>query len=162
MNRLRVRIAAACLSLIFIAPTYADPVAPWGRAQLTNIDYGPQKVVFDVTTGDQAELSNILDRVSMLNNFYASNPLDARITLVLHGESIPFFALRNYEKYKALVARAEGLTHGEIVEFRLCRAAAKARYHLDAADFHGFIKVVPMADAEIIRLQNDEGYAYMR
>jgi hypothetical protein len=27
---------------------------------------------------------------------------------------------------------------------------------------HGFVRVVPMADAEIVRLQQEEGYAYMR
>lgn len=151
---------AATAATALAADTGTD--APWGQAHALNIQYAPQKVVFDVTTGSEAELNNILDRVSMLNNFYASNPLDARVTLVLHGESMPFFAIRNYRKYKTLVNRAEGLTHGEIVEFRLCRAAAKARYHLSPEDFHGFIKVVPMADAEIIRLQRDEGFAYMR
>jgi len=29
-------------------------------------------------------------------------------------------------------------------------------------DIHGFVKMIPMADAEIIRLQLEEGYAYIK
>jgi hypothetical protein len=29
-------------------------------------------------------------------------------------------------------------------------------------DIHGFLKVVPMADAELTKLQQQDGYAYMR
>jgi len=43
----------------------------------------------------------------------------------------------------------------------MCKAAAKMLGY-EAKDIHGFVKMVPMADAEIIRLQTEEGYAYMR
>ena len=57
--------------------------------------------------------------------------------------------------------RARSLTVGDIVQFRMCRVAA-AGHGLEPDDIHGFVKVVPMADAEIVRLQQEEGYAYMR
>jgi len=48
-----------------------------------------------------------------------------------------------------------------MVKFRMCRVAARG-YDLEPDDIHGFVEVMPMADAEIIRLQQEEGYAYMR
>ena len=38
---------------------------------------------------------------------------------------------------------------------------AAALRDVEPEDVHGFVKVVPMADAEIIELQH-EGYAYMK
>jgi intracellular sulfur oxidation DsrE/DsrF family protein len=58
------------------------------------------------------------------------------------------------------VKRAQSLTVGGVIEIRMCRAAAKRR-GLMADDIHGFISMVPMADAEIVKLQS-EGYAYMQ
>jgi hypothetical protein len=57
--------------------------------------------------------------------------------------------------------RAQSLTVGGMVQIRMCRVAA-AGHDLEPDDIHGFVKVVPMADAEIVRLQQEEGYAYMR
>jgi intracellular sulfur oxidation DsrE/DsrF family protein len=56
--------------------------------------------------------------------------------------------------------RAESLTLGEITEFRLCSASARLQ-GFDAGDFPAFVKLVPMADAELVRLQG-EGYAYLK
>lgn len=152
-----------CFSLVLCLLTLltaANADQLWERARELEVTYTPAKVVFDVTAGSEAELANILDRVSMLNNFYAPDPLEGKVVVVVHGEAIPYFTIESYKRNRPLMERADSLTHGEIVEFRLCRAAAKSRYKLDAKDFHGFIKLVPMADAEIIRLQH-EGFAYM-
>ena len=46
------------------------------------------------------------------------------------------------------------------IEFRMCQASASLR-GLKPKDIHGFITMIPMADAEIVRLQN-AGYSYMR
>lgn len=42
-----------------------------------------------------------------------------------------------------------------------CLAATAKGHGFEPADIHGFVTMVPMADAEIIRLQQ-AGYAYMR
>ncbi|HSH31022.1 MAG TPA: hypothetical protein VK971_14035, partial [Thiohalobacter sp.] len=65
------------------------------------------------------------------------------------------------DRYRELMRRAQSLTVGGIIEFRMCRAAARG-YGYVPKDIHGFVKMVPMADAEIVRLQQEEGYAYMR
>lgn len=160
------RVAAAALLLLALALTgpagAAAQKAPWGHSELLDIDYQPQKVLYDVTTGSAEQLSSILDRVVLLDKLYGSNPFAERIVLVIHGKAIPFFAIENYDKYKQLMMRAASLTQLGTIEFRMCAAAAKANYGLVAKDIHGFVKMVPMADAEIVRLQQEEGFAYMR
>jgi intracellular sulfur oxidation DsrE/DsrF family protein len=50
---------------------------------------------------------------------------------------------------------------GNVVEYRICRAAARLQ-GVQPKDIHGFVKMVPMADAEIARLQQEEGFAYLQ
>ncbi|AGA32769.1 protein of unknown function DUF1791 [Thioalkalivibrio nitratireducens DSM 14787] len=135
--------------------------APWGQASAEAIEYAPQKVVYDVAEGDPDRFERILDRVSFLNNVYEADPFDASIVLVLHGDEIRFFGIENYGEYGELMRRAQSLTQAGPIEFRICRAAARAR-GFEPEDMHGFVRVVPMADAEIIRLQQEEGHVFMR
>jgi intracellular sulfur oxidation DsrE/DsrF family protein len=138
-----------------------ESTAPWGSAQSLDIKYNPQKVLYDVTTGDKAKLSNILDRLGFLYKLYGSDPMDSSIIVIIHGDAIPFFAIKKFSTFKELMVRAQSLTVGTPIEFRMCKAAAKLMGY-DPKDIHGFVKMVPMADAEIVRLQQEEGYAYMR
>lgn len=139
----------------------ANDLAPWGSASVIQQTYSGQKVVFDTTSGSTAGLTSVLDRASLLSALNGADPLDNKIVIVLHGGAIPFFAIRNYTRNKDLMHRAQSLSVGEVVEYRMCRAAA----HLQGfrpEDIHGFVKMVPMADAEIVRLQQEEGFAYMQ
>jgi intracellular sulfur oxidation DsrE/DsrF family protein len=135
--------------------------APWGRAAVEAIDYAPQKVVYDVAAAGAKGFSQVLDRASYLNNVYHADPFSASIVLVLHGDEIPLFAIADLDANRELMQRAQSLTLAGPVEFRMCRVAAQA-HGLEPEDIHGFVKLVPMADAEIVRLQQEEGYAYMR
>jgi intracellular sulfur oxidation DsrE/DsrF family protein len=161
MKKLTITLSVIVAALLLLGAAQADEGAPWGRASLQAIDYAPQKVVYDVAAKDVAGFSHVLDRVSYLNNIYNANPFEASIVLVLHGDEIPFFAVDNYDKYQALMRRAQSLTVAGPVEFRMCRVAA-AGHDLEPDEIHGFVKVVPMADAEIVRLQQEEGYVYMQ
>ena len=148
--------------LVFqLAAVQAEEQPRWGRASLENIDYAPHKVLYDVSAADVEQFTRVLDRVSFLNNIYHADPFAASIVLVLHGNEIPFFAIDNVAEYRELMQRARSLTIAGPVEFRMCRVAASG-FGLEPADIQGFVKVVPMADAEIVRLQQEEGYAYMR
>jgi hypothetical protein len=71
------------------------------------------------------------------------------------------FAIENHAQHRELMRRAHSLTLAGPIEFRMCRVAASG-HGLEPGDIHGFVKIVPMADAEIVRLQREEGYAYMR
>ncbi len=135
--------------------------SPWGHATTLPIKYKPYKLLYDLTTNDPQELDNILDRASYLFKLYESEMFDSSIIIVIHGDAIPFFAIEKFSKYKERMYRANSLTIGTTIEFRMCKAAANVMKYT-SEDIHGFVKMVPMADAEIVRLQVEEGYAYMR
>ena len=155
------RLTVLMLALLWTTFSHAEESTPWGRASLEPIEYKPQKVVYDVAVSSIDSFKNVLDRVSYLNNIYGADPFDASLVMVLHGDEIPFFAISNLEKYRDLMQRAQSLTIAGPVEFRMCQVAARG-HGLEAEDIDGFVKVVPMADAEIVRLQQEEGYVYMR
>jgi intracellular sulfur oxidation DsrE/DsrF family protein len=148
------------LLLLSLGATAAGQ-APWGKANVENIQYQPHKVLYDVSSPSKAYFEGVLDRASFLSKIYNADPFDASIVLVLHGDEIPFFAIKNYRKYKDLMQRAQSLTVGGVIQFRMCKVAAQG-YGFKPEDIHGFVKMVPMADAEIVRLQQEEHYAYMR
>jgi len=122
-------------------------------------NYAPTKVVYDVVSSDATELSHILDRATLLQNIYQHDTFDASIILVVHEGAIPLFA-KNNKKHHELRQRVKSLTLGEIIQIRVCEASANMQ-GLDKKDFDRFIQLVPMADAEIIALQNN-GYAYLK
>lgn len=138
----------------------ADTNAPWGSAKEVETQYAKQKVVYDTAVTTTEALTSVLDRASFLSALNGADPFDNKIVIVLHGNEIAFFATKNFAKYKALMTRAQSLTVGGNIEFRMCRVAAKSRGYAPK-DIHGFVTMVPMGDAEIVRLQQD-GYAYMR
>jgi intracellular sulfur oxidation DsrE/DsrF family protein len=153
----RILLIAA---LAFSLPALADSNAPWGSAKLLPIEYSKQKVVYDTAVDSVAALTSVMDRASYLSALNGADPFDNKIVVVLHGGEIPFFAIERYAKYKALMDRAQSLTVGGIIEFRMCKIAAEGHGY-QPKDIHGFVSMVPMGDAEIVRLQH-EGYAYMR
>jgi len=158
MKRLAWALAVA-LSAWF-PQVMAGGDAPWGSAAVLDVEYQPGKVVYDLFTGSADEVANILDRVGYLYKLTGSEPFDSSIVVVIHGDAIPFFAIREWERQRELMTRAQSLTVGAPIEFRMCQAAARAQGY-QPGDIHGFVQMVPMADAEIVRLQQ-EGYAYMQ
>jgi intracellular sulfur oxidation DsrE/DsrF family protein len=161
MNRLLQAIFILFLVTAAGASVFSAERAPWGTAGVADVEYRPQKVLYDLTTANTAELGNVLDRLGYLYKLYGSDPLESSIVVIIHGDAIPFFALDRLEQYSELMARAQSMTVGSTIEFRMCRAAASLMDYRPA-DIHGFVTMVPMADAEIIRLQQQEGYAYLR
>lgn len=150
----------AALQLGASASAGAADDSPWGSAEMTEKEYAPQQAVYDVAVDEPEAMEGVLDRVSFLNNQYEADPFDAHIVVVLHGAEMDIFARENFEEHEELARRAESLTQAGPIEFRICAAAASA-YGYEVEDLHGFAEVVPMADAEIIELQQ-EGYAYMQ
>ena len=133
----------------------------WGGAVAQHVSYKPQKVVYDVNVKTLHAMNGVLDRASFLSKITGADPFDSSIVLVLHGAEIPFFARKNYEKYKELMHRAQSLVESETLKIKMCKLAAEG-HGLKPDQIHGFIKIVPMGDAEIIRLQNEENHAYMQ
>ena len=135
--------------------------APWGSASVAQTEYKPQKVVYDVHVKTVAAVESVLDRASHLSTITGADPFEQSIVLVLHGSELSFFAIENYNKYRELMHRAQSLVEGEVLSIRMCKIAAQAQ-GFKPEDIHGFVEMVPMGDAEIIRLQYEEGYAYMQ
>lgn len=162
MNKKIVYILC-CIFILNVSSLFAANKvdAPWGHAGVLDIQYQPHKVLYDLTSGDSAELDNVFDRVSYLYKLYGSNMFESSIIIIVHGDAIPFFAIDKFSQFEDKMIRAQSLSTGTTIEFRMCRAAAKM-LNYEAKDIHGFVQMVPMADAEIIRLQTEEGYAYMR
>lgn len=150
---------AASLSMLFPAQSTAD--TPWGRGKLNPIEYKPQKVVYDVSVDTVGEVEHVLDRVSYLSKITGADPFDSSIVIVLHGPELSYYAIENYGKYKALVDRAQSLTVGGTIKIKMCKIAAEGQGY-KPEDIHGFIELVPMGDAEIVRLQTEEAHAYMQ
>lgn len=121
--------------------------------------YQPAKVVYDLSSADKTHLSNILDRAGFLQRLYNNDTFEASIVIVVHEAAIPLF-VRHNRRHKELMRRASSLTMGEIIQFRVCRASATLQ-GFKPEDFDDFIQLVPMADAEIARLQA-QGYAYLK
>lgn len=135
--------------------------APWGSSKYTDTEYKPQKVVYDVAVNSVEKFNGVLDRASYLSQITGADPFEQSIILVLHGNEIEYFAIKHYEKHKDLMIRAQSLVESEVLKIRMCRIAAQGHgYELE--DIHGFVEMIPMGDAEIIRLQNEESHAYMR
>jgi hypothetical protein len=155
----RILLLILCFTLQAVA--IADTAPLWGRAKLTDTHYKPQKVVFNVTTNNIGTLTSVVDRASYLSKLTGADPFDSSIVLVVHGSAVPFFAIKNTAKYHDLMNRVNSLVSSGFIKVKMCKIAA-ASYGLKPRDIHGFVEMVPMGDAEIIRLQNEEGHAYMR
>lgn len=126
--------------------------------------YSPAKVAYDLSSPDPAYLKSILDRISMLQNVYNNDPLEASIVVVIHEGAIPLFVRsKNHEAmvgFEDLMLRAKSLTLGEVIKFKVCEASANMQ-GIKADDLPEFTSMVPMADAELVKLQQS-GYAYLR
>lgn len=155
-------IRLLAVGLLFISPfSIAADNSPWGGANAQHYSYKPQKVVYDVNINSLKAMIGVLDRASYLSKITGADPFDSSIVLVLHGGEIPFFAKENYSKYKELMHRAHSLVDSEVLKIKMCQLAAEGHGY-KSKQIHGFVEMVPMGDAEIIRLQNEENHAYMQ
>lgn len=57
--------------------------------------------------------------------------------------------------------RAQSLVDSEVMSIKMRELAAKGQ-GFEPKDIHGFVEMIPMGDAEIIRLQYENNYAYMQ
>ncbi|MEE9303668.1 MAG: hypothetical protein V3U84_07760 [Thiotrichaceae bacterium] len=169
MTNLKLLLVFFTTHMILSLPVLADKTPSalstasthWGGATLTATQFKPQKVVYDIHVETVKELTSALDRASYLSKITGADPFEQSIVLVLHGHEINFFAHKNYEQHKDLMKRAQSLVESETLKIKMCKIAAEGQGY-QPKDIHGFVEMVPMGDAEIIRLQFEEGHAYMQ
>ncbi len=70
----------------------SEEISPWGSAKGIKINYQPQKVLYDLISGKEQDLDNILNRVSFLNRIYGADPFESSIVVMVHGDAVSFFA----------------------------------------------------------------------
>lgn len=156
-----MRWISLLLATLLIHPALAaEADAPWGRGKAVAQSYEKQKVVYDVMANSEGAMRSVISRAQLLVDLNGSDPFDNKVVIVLHGKEIPFFAVKNLDKHRELMQRAQSATLTGLIEFRMCKLAAEG-HGFQPEDIHGFVSLVPMADAEIVRLQQ-AGYAYMR
>lgn len=136
----------------------ADVLTTDGGA--TQVTYRPAKVVYDLIPGDAETLRNILDRVSILQNLYGADPFDASIIVMIHGPSVRQFVTDHPDRQAAAMARTRDLAQAGVIRFAMCKMSANFQGYADD-QIEDFVTLVPMADAELVRLQA-MGYAYLR
>lgn len=148
------------ITLGFTPSSMANESAPWGQAKVEKRSYQKQKVVFDLFADNKDKISNILSRVGYLSKLNGDDTFDNKIVIVIHGDTIPFFSTKKLKQNAELMKLAYSNTLNGTVEFRMCHASARLQ-GFRATDIHGFVSMVPMADAEIVDLQQ-AGFAYMQ
>lgn len=112
---------------------------------------GAPGVVFDINVHTREELELVLRRMEGLSQGAAEDRPE-RITLVLHGPEVAFFATRNYAEYRDLVDLAAKLSAFELVDIKMCKAQMQT-LGIEAAEIPPFIELVPFGPAEVDRLR---------
>jgi intracellular sulfur oxidation DsrE/DsrF family protein len=145
MNRKSFVAALAALGLAAASGAFAagDPV-------------GPDKVVYHVNNSEQ----QASDALRNIGNHLEVNP-KAKIVVVTHARGVDFLFNdakdRNGNPYNVAVEQLK--TQG--VQFDVCQITLRNR-KLERSQFIPEATFVPSGVAEITRLQQREGFAYLR
>ena len=130
-----------------------------------------QKVVFDLSTGDVAQVEKGLVRaITGLVNSGKEHDIDYRVAVVISGKSYKFF-VKDLEhspfKGKLKVARAQKQLAPQLkklherygVEFTMCQAGMRAR-KIDPKVLYPYVKAERNKNVYLVDFQN-RGYAYL-
>ena len=121
---------------------------------------GPQKLyVADINVHTVEELEVLFARVEQLLERPRGADERALISVVLHGPEVEFFALQNYQKYKALVDHAAKLSALGAVDISICQTQMRVR-GIESDQVPAFLNQVPYGPGEVERLIND-GFVVM-
>lgn len=130
-----------------------------------------QKVVFDLTSGDEATINKHLIRnIEGLGKYYKANDIDFKVVVVISGNAYKYFVkdLKNSPyKGKLKVAQSQkrlepllAKLHTRFgVEFDMCKAGMEAR-HIDKEVVYNYVKTDLTKSVALIKWQN-AGYAYL-
>ena len=117
---------------------------------------GPDKVVYHLSSG----LEQASDGLRNIRNHLEVNP-KARIVVVAHAAGVDYLMKgmkdKNGNPYETIVEQLDF----EGVRFEVCEITLRSR-NLKREQFIEQAKFVPSGVAEITRLQQREGYAYLR
>ena len=142
----RALIAAGCALLLALS----------GCAGLDRAPVTQNKVVYHFSEG----LEQAGNGLRYMRNQLEVDP-EAKIVAVAHAAGVDFLLKgakdKNGNKYEDIVER---LAFGG-VRFEVCEITLRER-RLSKAQFIDYVSFVPSGVAEIVRLQQREGYAYLK
>ncbi|MBE0499547.1 MAG: DsrE family protein [Campylobacterales bacterium] len=130
-----------------------------------------QKVVFDLTSGDEAKIrKHLISNIEGLAEYYEANDVEFKVAVVISGNAYKYFvqdiAASPYREETALIAAQKRLEplfeklHAELgVEFDMCKAGMKAR-KIEKKVLYPYVKNEMNKSAYLIKWQN-RGYAYL-
>jgi intracellular sulfur oxidation DsrE/DsrF family protein len=131
-------------SLLLLGASFVVPA----RAQ------EPIKAVFDLSEGlDQASRA-----IANIRNELAAEPT-AKIVVVAHGDGIKFLLDGAVDSHGRPFAAMVAALAAKGVDFRVCSNTLTA-YNIPPATVIPQAKIVASGVAEVLRLQQHEGYAY--
>ncbi|MDX1375623.1 MAG: DsrE family protein [Burkholderiales bacterium] len=117
---------------------------------------GPMKVIYHINEGDE----QATDGLRNANNQLSVDPA-AKIVFVTHSKGVNFLMKgakdKNGNKYEDLV---EGLKR-KGVEFQVCEITLK-RSKRTKDQFIEYASFVPSGVGQVTKLQQEEGYAYLK
>jgi len=149
-GRLLPRRDPVMLSPVAIEPGL-EPIAPQQQPA--------RNLMADISLHSVEELQLLFGRVEQLLERPLSDGEQPLVSLVLHGQEVEFFALKNYGKYKDVVDRAAKLAALGAVDISICQTQMK-HFGIESDGVPSFLRQVPYGPDEVQRLE-DEGFVYM-
>lgn len=130
-----------------------------------------QKVVFDLTSGDEAVIEkHLIKNIEGLARYYKANNIDFKVVVVISGNAYKYFVqeIKNSpfkgdaeltQAQKKMAPLLEKLHSHYNVKFNMCNAGMEAR-NIDKKVLYSYIESDLTKSVYLIKWQND-GYAYL-
>jgi intracellular sulfur oxidation DsrE/DsrF family protein len=129
-----------------------EPIVPHSVEKQPNL-------VADISVQTQEELEVLLARVEQLLDRPLSGDETPLVSLVLHGPEVEFFAIKNYDKYKAIVDHAAKLAALGAVDISICQTQMRS-LGIATDEVPSFLRQVPFGPGEVESLI-EKGFVYM-
>ncbi|MDH4173006.1 MAG: DsrE family protein [Betaproteobacteria bacterium] len=151
-TRRRVAMGAAALAVVALAAwTLRGTLEP----APANVARGTGKVVYHVSSSQNAGAA-----LRTLRNHLEASP-ETKVVVVAHNEGVDFLLRGARDESGQLFATAVRQFKDRGVDFRVCNNTL-VRRRIDGGGILPEATLVPSGIAEISRLQEREGYTYMR
>ena len=132
--------------------TDLEPIVPHSVEKQPNL-------VADISVQTREELEVLFARVEQLLDRPRTGNETPLVNLVLHGPEVEFFAIKNYDRYKAVVDHAAKLAALGAVDISICQTQMR-RLGIATDEVPSFLRQVPFGPGEVERLIED-GFVYM-
>jgi len=111
-----------------------------------------QPIVIDVVLHDRDAILNMLQRAETLAT--TPNPAERprQIALVLHGQEIENFRIKNYGDNRDIVDLAAKLDAFNVIDVKMCNTMMNM-LNVEKQEIPAFIEIVPYGPAEVDRLE---------